>query len=320
MPTSCTSLPVWKGLQTDRMPRFISYNQAELMVGSLLDSIAVWQPNAVAAIVRGGLIPGTMASCTLAVPLFMINWTRETNVTHWIGSPPDGGRLLLVDDCCATGQTMTSVKAALHSQGYDCATMTIVHDPETTSYVPDYSHPMTELFRFPWERGEATPASRRLRATGAAADRATERPFYGLDLDGVFLPDLPRSDYVTDLAAAISRRHDLSLYPVLPHFAPERAVVITGRPEVDRVLTTNWLTRWGFEHLTLECRPPDVADNVSSVALYKAKTATRWGCTHFIESDPEQAIRIAAYAPHLVVNWWSAAEARAWMVGTSAQV
>jgi hypoxanthine phosphoribosyltransferase len=319
MPTSSERLPVWKGLQTDRMPGFISYSQAERMVGSLIDSISSWQPAAVVAIVRGGLIPGTMTSCTLALPLFMISWARATNVTNWIGPLPDEKRVLLVDDCCATGQTMTSVKAALHNQGYECATLTIVHDPETTCYVPDFSHPMTELFRFPWERGEATPASRQLRATGPAADRATERPFYGLGLDGVFLPDLPRSDYVTDLTDAIRRRHDLALCPVLPHFAPERAVIITARPEVDRVLTTSWLTRWGFEDLMLECRPPDVADDTSSVARYKAVTATRWGCTHFVESDPEQAIRIAAHAPHLVVNWWSVAEARAWMIGASAQ-
>ena len=52
---------------------------------------------------------------------------------------------------------------------------------------------------------------------------------------------------------------------------------------------------------------------------YKATTATRWGCTHFVESDPEQAIRIAALAPHLIVSWWSAEETRAWMIGSVAQ-
>jgi hypothetical protein len=45
--------------------------------------------------------------------------------------------------------------------------------------------------------------------------------------------------------------------------------------------------------------------------------ATRWGCTNFIESEPEQAIRIAAIAPHLVVSWWSAAETRAWVIGAA---
>jgi len=38
-----------------------------------------------------------------------------------------------------------------------------------------------------------------------------------------------------------------------------------------------------------------------------------------VESDAEQALRIAAYAPHLVVSWWSAADARAWLIGVAAQ-
>jgi hypothetical protein len=49
-------------------------------------------------------------------------------------------------------------------------------------------------------------------------------------------------------------------------------------------------------------------------------TATRRGCTHFVESDPQQAIRIAAHAPHLLVSWWSATEARAWMIGAITHV
>jgi hypothetical protein len=53
------------------------------------------------------------------------------------------------------------------------------------------------------------------------------------------------------------------------------------------------------------------------IARYKAETATRLGCTHFVESEPEQTILIAAHAPHLVVSWWSAAQARAFLVGAT---
>ena len=299
------------------MPRFLSYGQVELMVGSMLDSVSVRQPETVVAIVRGGLVPGTMAACLLALPLSMIGWDRTTNITAWIGAPPSAKRVLLVDDCCATGKTMLGVRDALTNQGYECMTLAVVHDPETTLFFPDFSYPMTELFRFPWERGEATPEARRLRAGGAPADRSTERPFYGVDLDGVFLADIPRADYVTDLTDALRRRSELPLLPVLPVFPRERAVVITGRPEIDRAVTEIWLARWGFADLTVECRPHDVADDVASVTRYKAMAATRWGCTHFVESDPEQAVRIAARAPHLMVSWWSAVEQRAWTVGAA---
>jgi hypoxanthine phosphoribosyltransferase len=311
--------PPWKGLRTDRMPVFIGYDQAERMVAALLDGVMAWQPDAVVAILRGGVIPATMAACLLALPLFMIGWDRRTGTTAWIGPPLEGKRILLVDDCCATGQTMQATRAALLRHGSDCATLTIVHDPETTRYVPDFSHPMRELFRFPWERGEATPAARALRATGAPADRSTEAPFIGLDLDGVFLPDVPRTHYDADLAEALRHRHTLQPFAVLPPFSPERAVIVTGRPEIDRAQTQAWLTQWGYPGLHLECRPADVADDPASVAHYKARTATRWGCTHFVESDPEQAIRIAALAPHLLVSWWSADETRAWMIGSVGQ-
>lgn len=311
--------PPWKGLRTDRMPAFISYDRAEQMLAALLDGVMAWRPDAVAAILRGGVVPGTMTACMLALPLSMIGWDRPTGTTAWIGTPPDGKRVLLVDDCCATGQTMQAVRTALLNQGLDCATLTIVHDPETTRYVPDFSHPMRELFRFPWERGEATPAARALRQTGAPADRSTEAPFIGLDLDGVFLPDVPRAHYERDLADALHRRHALQPFAVLPQFSAERAVVITGRADIDRAQTQAWLTQWGYPGLNLECRPADVLDDVAAVADYKARTATRWGCTHFIESDPEQAIRIAALAPHLLVSWWSADEARAWLIGSVGQ-
>jgi hypothetical protein len=96
-------------------------------------------------------------------------------------------------------------------------------------------------------------------------------------------------------------------------------VVITGRPASDRERTQAWLARWGHGMLPLECRPVDMPHNPDTVARYKAEAATRWGCTHFVESDAEQALRIAAHAPHLVVSWWSATDARAWLIGVAAQ-
>jgi hypothetical protein len=247
----------------------------------------------------------------------MAGYDRTNDAVAWIGPPPGSRRLLLVDDCCATGQTMAAVRGAILGAGHDCATLTIVHDPDTTAYAPDFSHPMRDLFRFPWERGEATPAARRRRAGGTPAERAFEKPFFGLDLDGVFLPDIPRAAYDADLEDALHRRQLLTPFPALPPFAAERAVVITGRPEMDRPQTMAWLDRHGFGAIPLECRPADVPADIASVSRYKAEAATRWGCTHFVESEAEQAVRIAALAPHLVVNWWSAADVRAWTIGAA---
>ncbi len=308
----------WKGLATDRMPVFIGYDRAERMVSALLGRAEAWGADGVVAIARGGLVPGTMVSCGLALPLFIASYERKTNVTSWLGPKPLGRRQLLVDDCSATGTTLAGVRDALLRDGYECATFAIVHDPDTTALVPDFSHPMRELFRFPWERGEATPAARAQRASGNPAERTFEKPFFGLDLDGIFLPDISRNHYDTDLDDALRRRHLLPPFASLPPFAADRAVVITGRPEMDRAVTAEWLARHGFGAIPLECRPASFASDIASVSRYKAETATRWGCTHYVESEAEQAVRIAALAPHLVVGWWSADEIRVWTIGATA--
>jgi len=310
------SVAPWKGLDTSRAPHFIGYDQAERMVAALMDRAAAWRPDAVVAIVRGGLVPGTMAAAMLALPLAMVGWDRARGVVSWFGARP-AGRLLVVDDCCATGATMRAVLADCAAAGSACLSLTIVHDPETSGLVPDLSHPMTEYFRLPWERGEATPAARGRRALGEAADRAHEAPFVGLDLDGIFLPDISRVDYDRDLAAALERRAELLPFAALPDFARDRAVVITGRPEMDAGMTRAWLVRHGHGGLPVQMRPANVATDLDSVARYKAEAATRWGCTHFVESEAEQAIRIAALAPHLVVSWWSPEAARHWIVGAA---
>src|ERR1700684_4580261 len=94
--------PTWKGLQTDRMPVFLGYDQTERMIAALLDRAGAWQPDAVVGIARGGLVPASMAAGLLAAPLAMIGFDRASGTVRWIGTPPDGRRLLLVDDGCST--------------------------------------------------------------------------------------------------------------------------------------------------------------------------------------------------------------------------
>ena len=308
--------PSWKGLDTSRPPHFISYDAAERRLLAHLDQAAAWRPDLVAGIARGGLVPAAMAASVLALPLAMLSVARAGPVA-WIGDPPPGRRVLLIDDACSTGQTLRTARDALLAEDRACLSMTVVHDPERSAFTPDLSHPMTALFRFPWERGEATPSSRAARATGAPPDRATEAPFHGLDLDGVFLPDLPGEIYAAGIPAAVAARAALAPLGRLPPFNPARAVVITGRPATDREATAAWLARAGHGALPLECRPPELPHAPAAVAAYKAATATRWGCTHYVESDAEQAVRIAAAAPHLVVTWWIAAEARGVVIGAA---
>src|ERR1700758_806714 len=102
------------------MPVFLSYDQAERMIVALLDGAAVWQPDVVVAIVRGGLAPGVMAAGIMALPLAMVSFDRTARTTAWIGEAPIGRRILLVDDACSTGQTMVGVRDAMIREGREC--------------------------------------------------------------------------------------------------------------------------------------------------------------------------------------------------------
>ena len=171
--------------------------------------------------------------------------------------------------------------------------MVVVHDPDTIRHMPDLSHPMRALFRLPWERGEATPTGRAAKATGPNVDPTVEAPFVGLGLDLALL---------TSTAAG-------------PRFPAGRAVLIGDRSGAETAL----LARSPYRDLPLECSPDRPARDKAGLARFKAEAATRWGCTHFIETDAEQAIAISGHAPHLIVTWWSAETGQGWTIGAAAQ-
>jgi len=303
----------------DRHPVFLGYATIERMVNALLDRVAAWQPDVIAGIARGGIVPSSMVASSLCLPLSLLSFDRQRAESRWISpAPAQGQRIVLVDDGCSSGATMRNVRDMLLGEGRTVLTFAVVHDPEAGNFVPDLSHPMRELWRFPWERGEATPLSRARRAAGEWPAATDELPFVGVDLDGIFLPDLPQKEYDADLDAALARRDALAPCLSLPNFTAERTVLITGRPERDRARTTAWLTRHGHGALPLEMRTVGTAYEPVAVARYKAETATRWGCTHFIESDPHQAVLIAVEAPHLVVTWWDGLRQAGYLVGVTA--
>jgi hypoxanthine phosphoribosyltransferase len=286
----------WKGLDTSQMPVFIGYDQVERMIASLLDAAAAWRPDAVVGIARGGVVPAAMAAGILALPLSFVGHDPATGAVAWIGPPASGRRLLVVDDCCSSGTTLQRIRTVLCEQGRECLTLVVVHDPDTVRYLPDLSHPMRALFRLPWERGEATPTGRAAKASGTRNDPAAEAPFVALGVD-----------------EAVLAGHSV------PRLTPDRAVLISGLPEGERTRIAAALATTPYRRLPLECRPEAIAGDDGSVARFKAETATRWGCTHFIDADPGQAIRISAHAPHLIVTWQPRGSDPAWVIGAAAQ-
>jgi adenine/guanine phosphoribosyltransferase-like PRPP-binding protein len=286
----------WKGLDTSQKPVFISYDQVERMVAALLQSAANFQPDEVVGIARGGLVPAAMAAGILATSLSFVGHDKATGAVTWIGPPASGRRILLVDDCCSTGNTLQRAQAMLKGEGRQCLTLVVVHDPDVAAHLPDLSFPMRDLFRLPWERGEATPAGRAAKASGGNVDHTAEAPFVGFGLSHAVL--------------------SASALPPLPR---ERAVLIGEFPETERSRIVAMLAETPYRHLPLECQPRPIAGGKNAIARIKADAATRWGCTHFVECDAEQAIAISGLAPHLIVTWWSLEANRGWTIGAAAQ-
>jgi hypoxanthine phosphoribosyltransferase len=298
-PTTGSPRP-WKGLDTSQMPVFIGYDQVERMVAALLETAAEWRPEAVVGIARGGVVPAAMAAGILALPLSFVSHDAITGAVSWIGPPASGRRILLVDDCCSSGNTLHRTRTMLCDEGRDCLTLVVVHDPDTVRHMPDLSYPMRALFRLPWERGEATPTGRAAKASSIRDAPRAEAPFVGLGLN-----TWPTANLATGLGK---------------HLPLDRAVLICELPEAERTRIAAALATTPWRHLPLECRARSTAGDKHAVARFKAETATRWGCTHFIECDAEQAIEISAHAPHLIVTWWSAESGLGWTVGAAAQL
>jgi hypoxanthine phosphoribosyltransferase len=291
--------PSWKGLDTSRAPVFISYDQVERMIAALLPGTTRFQPDAVVGITRGGIVPATMAAGILALPLTFLSHDKTTGAVDWHGPPSSGQRVLLVDDCCSSGQTLQRARAWLRNAGRDCLTLVVVYDPDVARHVPDLSHPMRALFRLPWERGEATPTGRAAKAGQIAWVHSVEAPFTGVGLNEALL-------------STIAATPD-----AVPGLPIERAVLISDRPETERARISAILHTSPYRDLPLECLGTGSATNEPDAVHGKAAAATRWGCTHFVEPNAEQAIGIAARAPHLLVTWWSVTRRRGWVVGAS---
>ena len=291
----------WKGLDTARTPVFLGYNQIERMVAAHMDRAAAWQPDEVVAIVRGGLVPASMAAGLLALPLSFLRHDPATGAIAWAGPPAAGRRILLVDDCCSSGVTLHRARLAIEAEGRSCLTLTVVHDPDTIQHAPDLSHPMRDLFRLPWERGEATPTGRAAKAAGTHTDPSVEAPFHGLALDDRLL---------ADIRARGAASEDV------PGFPSTRAVLIGAFPESERSRIESGLAATRYAGVPLLCGVDGAGE---TLARAKARAATRFGCTHFVDADPAQAIAVAGFAAHLVVGWWSREAARLWIVGAAAE-
>ncbi|MGH6857288.1 MAG: hypothetical protein ACRECP_06525 [Methylocella sp.] len=139
---------------------------------------------------------------------------------------------------------------------------------------------------------------------------------YGADVDGIFFPNLPDSDYETDLERTLRKRMDLLPYPF--NLRPEKNHrgwhIVSGQPITDQQITEHWLKTHNIPFEKALLHDPEVIDiavtdgpydKAKMVGAAKTMHIRAEGITHFCESDPVQAILIAAKSPMTRICWWN---------------
>ncbi|MGF6963186.1 hypoxanthine phosphoribosyltransferase [Paraburkholderia sp. WC7.3g] len=307
----------------------LTYEQLDHWIESLQPTLLAERFTMALGILRGGAPLALMVSHAVGVPVAFLRYDRQTRAVAWDSTlpiPPAGSKVLLCEDIAGRGFTLVDCIAFLQTHGLEVKTLTGAVD-DLSRAQPDYAIDARGYFAlFPWERQAYTERYRedwaRVEA-GAAPAMASDHEYatYAIDLDGILLPDVPLARYDEDLDAALAERDALLPFEALPGIDPRHVrTIITGRPEMDRARTAAWLTRHGFAHLQLVMRAPGLHDDSpAGAAAHKASAALRAGVTHFVESDPVQALLIAQQAPLLRVIWWDAltrtgmlVSARAW--------
>jgi hypoxanthine phosphoribosyltransferase len=306
----------------------VTYEQLDHWIESLQPALLDEGFSAVAGILRGGAPLALMVSHAVGLPVAFLRYERATREVTWDSSlpmPVPGSKILLCEDIAGRGFTLVDCIAFLERHGLVVRTLTGAFD-ELSRTKPDFSLDARGYFAlFPWERQAHTARYRddwTASEAGRRAPMADDHDYatYAIDLDGILLPDVPSARYDADLEAALNERDLLLPFETLPGIDLQHTrAIVTGRPEMDRARTQAWLDRHGFGHLELVMRAAGLHDHTpAGAAAHKAAAVLHCGVTHFIESDPVQAILISQQAPLLRVIWWDAIAHSGTLVGASA--
>jgi hypoxanthine phosphoribosyltransferase len=148
-----------------RMPEFLTWADVDGLIEHLLPQLRAAY-DALLMITRGGMVPGGLIAealdiryiLTAAVEFPSGGQTRLAWPT-FLQFPSDallkGKRLLIVDDICENGRTITTVTGRVKAAGALSETAVLHYKPGTTlfkSIGPDYYAAVTDRFIvYPWE-------------------------------------------------------------------------------------------------------------------------------------------------------------------------
>ncbi len=129
---------------------------------ALAKAVFRFQPETILAIGRGGYYPGTLLAHLLQVEIYPVRLSRRINdivqfkSPQWLVEPPpsiEGHRLLVVDEICDSGETLTMVKEKAEALGASAVRSAVMYSHTWGASIPDYIGLITDaLLLNPWDR------------------------------------------------------------------------------------------------------------------------------------------------------------------------
>jgi hypoxanthine phosphoribosyltransferase len=146
--------------RTDVRP--ISWQDFHSLCKGLVVAVSRFRPEIILPIGRAGYYPGTLIAHILQVELYPVRLSRrvEDVITYrsprWLVEPPEtvqDRRVLIVDEICSTGETITMVRQKVEAMGAQEVRNAVLYAHTKGVSVPDYIGLITDaLILNPWDR------------------------------------------------------------------------------------------------------------------------------------------------------------------------
>jgi hypoxanthine phosphoribosyltransferase len=140
----------------------VSWGEFHSLCKGLVVAISRFQPEIILPVGRGGYYPGTLIAHMLQVGLYPVQLSRRVRdiVTHqnpqWIVAPPasvQDRRVLIVDEICSTGETITMVREKVTALGAHTVKSAVLYAHTRGVSVPDFVGLISDaLILNPWDR------------------------------------------------------------------------------------------------------------------------------------------------------------------------
>jgi hypoxanthine phosphoribosyltransferase len=140
----------------------ISWQDFHGLCKALAKAVSGFQPEVIVPIGRGGYYPGTLITHLLQAEVYPVRVSRRVNnqvkfdTPQWLLEPPAlvrGKRVLIVDEICGSGETISMVKEKVESLGASKVRSAVLYAHTWGTSVPDYIGLVSDaLLLNPWDR------------------------------------------------------------------------------------------------------------------------------------------------------------------------